>query len=297
MHSEATMSSARSGPIEPKEFDGHITDTQWWSDLLDGIYGPRQGGARIIIDAENAATGAGKTGLAVFLARLLCRVFGYELQEEDLTLSGAHYLQRWREHPGASQPSVLILDELGGAGAGHARRAMSNQNVELGNAWQLMRKKRIVSIVTLPHWAKADKEMRQQADYRLWCREKPIGYFQPYSVGSDFNDGGVRTSGYEDVNRIRFPDMDSHSDPFYEYLADRKDELLNSQFFDADKLGEDGDPEETMDPEQARHEAYVEVAQTKRDNGETLREIADDLPRSHQWVSEHTEAAEEDDSA
>jgi len=270
----------------------HITETEWWNDLCEGIFGARKGGARIIVDAEDASTGVGKTGLAVFLARLLSKAFEYELQEEDLTLSGAHYLRRWREHPGAEQPSVIILDELGGAGAGHARRAMSNQNVELGNAWQLMRKKRIVSIVTLPHWSKADKDMRQQADYRLWCRKDPIGYFQPYDVGADFDDGQVNTEGYDDVERINFPNMDKHDDPYYIYLSERKDELLDSQYFDADKLADGEDDEELMSPDEARRKERVEIAQRKRNNGDTTREIADDVGMSHTWVIENTEPPE-----
>ena len=271
----------------------HITETEWWNDLCEGIFGPRKGGARIIIDAEDAKTGVGKTGLAVFLARLLAeQVFDYELTEDDLTLSGAKYLQRWREHPGEDQPSVIILDELGGAGAGHARRAMSNQNVELGNAWQLMRKKRIISIVTLPHWSKVDRDMRMQADFRLWCRKDPIGYFQPYEVGADFDDGEVTTDGYDDVERIRFPNMDEHNDAVYEYLAGEKDELLESEFFDADKLVDGAEPEETMSPDDARREERVEIAQRKRNNGDTTREIADDVGMSHTWVIENTEPPE-----
>jgi hypothetical protein len=235
-----------------------IEETKWWNDLMKGIYGPRKGGARIIVDAEDSATGAGKTGLAVTIARLLSRVFDYEMEREDLTLSGEHYLNRWREHPGADQPSVIILDELGGAGAGHARRAMSNQNVELGNAWQLMRKKRIVSIVTLPHWSKADKDMRQQADYRLWCRKEPIGHFQPYQVTSDFKDGGIKTKGYDDINRISFPNLDALNDPVYEALTEKKDELLDSNTLDADEI--EGNEEED-----------------KEDDGATLEEIADEV--------------------
>lgn len=226
----------------------------------------------------------------MFLARLLAeQVFDYELTEDDLTLSGAKYLQRWREHPGEDQPSVIILDELGGAGAGHARRAMSNQNVELGNAWQLMRKKRIISIVTLPHWSKVDRDMRMQADFRLWCRKDPIGYFQPYEVGADFDDGEVTTDGYDDVERIRFPNMDEHDDAVYEYLAGEKDELLESEFFDADKLVDGAEPEETMSPDDARREERIEIAQRKRNNGDTTREIADDVGMSHTWVIENTE--------
>lgn len=270
----------------------HITETEWWNDLCDGIFGLRKGGARIIVDAEDASTGVGKTGLAVSLARLLSRAFEYDLQKEDFTLSGAHYLQRWREHPGAEQPSVIILDELGGAGAGHARRAMSNQNVELGNAWQLMRKKRIVSIVTLPHWTKVDKDMRQQADYRLWCLKKPIGYFKPYQVGTNFDEGTVNTEGYDDVERINFPNMDKHADPFYLYLSERKDELLESQYFDADKLADDEEEEELLSPDEARRKERIEIAQRKRNNGDTTREIADDVGMSHTWVIENTEPPE-----
>ena len=272
--------------------DIHITETDWWQEMLEGIFGPRQGGARIIIDSEDASTGVGKTGCAVFVAKLLARHFDYELQEEDLTLSGAHYLERWREHPDANQPSVLILDELGGAGAGHARRSMSNQNVELGNAWQLMRKKRIVSIVTLPHWSKVDKDMRQQADFRLWCLRDPIGYFRPYRVGASFDQGGVQTSGYDDVSRIRFPNMDAVDDPHYNYLSERKDELLNSEYFDADKLTDAGEEEEQKSEKEIRREQLIEIAQRKRDNGETLREIAADIDRSYNWVWEHTDPPE-----
>jgi len=271
----------------------HMTETEWWDDLCHGIFGPRKGGARIIIDAEDAKTGVGKTGLAVFLARLLAEgVFDYKLTEDDFTLSGAKYLQRWREHPGEEQPSVIVLDELGGAGAGHARRSMSNQNVELGNAWQLMRKKRIISIVTLPHWSKVDRDMRMQADFRLWCLKEPIGYFQPYEVGAGFDNGEVMTDGYDDVERINFPDMDKHDDSVYKYLAGEKDELLESEFFDADKLIDGAEPEETMSPDEARREERVEIAQRKRNNGDTTREIADDVGMSHTWVIENTEPPE-----
>jgi len=271
----------------------HISETRWWHDLSHGILGPRKGGARIIIDAEDASTGVGKTGLAVYLARLLCDAFGYELKEDDLTLSGSHYLQRWREHPDSEQPSVIILDELGGAGAGHARRAMSTQNVELGNAWQLMRKKRIVSIVTLPHWSKVDKDMRQQADFRLWCLKEPIGYFRPYQVGAGFDSGGVTTDGYDDIERIGFPDMDNHNDEYFQYLSKKKDELLDSEYFDADKLNEDGEPVEQQSPDEAKREERIATAQRLRDTGETVRDIADVVDMSHTWVIENTASEEE----
>jgi hypothetical protein len=266
------------------DYDVHITETEWWDDLLDGIFGPRQGGARIIVDAEGASTGVGKTGLAVYVARLLARVFDYELRPEDMTLSGQHYLNRWRDHPGKGQPSVLILDELGGAGAGHARRAMSQQNVDLGNAWQLMRKKRIVSLVTLPHWSKVDKDMRQQADFRLWCRKKPIGYFEPYQIGAGFDRGNVKTHGYDGVDRVRFPDLTAQDDPLYEYLASQKDDLLESGFFDADKLEESDEDDDSEDSDNYHRDDVICMLY---ESGEfTQRELAEQFDLSRQRIGQ-----------
>jgi len=271
----------------------HMTETEWWDDLIYGIYGPRQGGARIIVDAQDAKTGVGKTGLAVYIARTLAeRFFGYEISEDDLTLSGAKYLDRWREHPGADQPSVLILDELGGAGAGHARRSMAQQHVDLGNAWQLMRKKRIVTIVTLPHWSKADKDMRQQADYRLQCLSDPIGCFRPYAVGADFSRGDVRTHGYDDVSRIFFPDMSSGCE-VYDMLTGQKDDLLDSEFFDADELLADGKANQDS-PTEAKKKEKKKIAQRMREAGESPREIAKHIDMSHTWVYDNTSSAEAD---
>ena len=285
--------TAKTAPATSAESGHHIINTEWWSDLMRGIYGPRKGGARIIIDAENAATGAGKTGLSVYLAELLSSVFEYDgLCVDDMTLSGDHYLQRWRDHPGAEQPSVIILDELAGAGAGHARRGMSSQNVKLGQAWQLMRKKRIVSIVTLPHWRKADKDLRQQADYRLWCREKPIGYFRPFKIKTGFDDGKVMTAGYDDVNRVKFPNLDVRGDVLFAALAEKKDDLLNSDSMDADIV--EGDDQDPIDPDKVERQTKIKTAQRARDQGHTLVECAEIVDMSDSWVSNNTESPEED---
>lgn len=265
---------------------------KWFNQLIDGIVGNRQGGARIIVDAEDASTGVGKTGLAVALAKTLSKIFDYELEADDLTLSGAHYLERWRDHPGPEQPSVLILDELGGAGAGQARRAMSNQNVNLSNAWQLMRKKRIVSIVTLPHWSKADKDLRMQADYRLWCRKRPIGYFKPYEIGVGFDtDGDVHTDGFDDVERVRFPDISGIGDEEFEELDQKKNDLLDSEYFDADKV--EHMDEEELDPEAAKRQEKIETAQRLRDAGWNTRKVAEMVDRSQTWVVDNTESPDD----
>jgi hypothetical protein len=270
---------------------GGLDDTEFYQRLLGGVYGARQGGARVIVDAENSATGCGKTSLAVALALYLADDFEYELTTADLTLSGAEYLQRWSDHPGQSQPSVIILDELSGGGAADTRRAMSHSNVELGRAWETMRTKRIVTITTLPHWSYGDSKLQQLADFRCWTKEHPIGYFVPYKVGTDFDDGQVETHGLGD-GRLSFPDLTG--DPLYEHLADQKDELLAAQGMDADTALADGG-EEQQTPEDARHEQRVETAQHLRNTTDlTQTQIGDAVNRSKSWVSLNTEPEDGD---
>jgi hypothetical protein len=269
----------------------HLRDTDFWGDLMHGIYGPRQGGARIIIDAEGASTGVGKTGLAVALARQCATAFGYDLQEDDFTLSGEQYLRRWRDHPGPDQPSVIVLDELAGAGAGDARRSMSNKNVNLGRSWQLMRKKRVVTITTLPHWSDADKRMRRFADFRLYCLERPIGYYRPYQVTTTFDRGDVRTQGYDDIQRLEFPNMDAHDDPFYRYVTTLKDDLLASNAFDADEVA---DLDEAPDPEEVERKQKITDAQRARNTGLSTRDVADIVDMSQSWVQKYTDPPTDD---
>lgn len=243
----------------------HITETEFWNTIMRDVYGIRKGGAIIFLDAENARKGVAKTSGAVALARLFSKAFGYDLQPEDLTLSGTEYLKRYQDHPGQEQPSVLVLDEFVGAGAGDKRRAMAQQNVDFGRAWQLLRTKRVITIATLPDWNEADKRLKKLADYRIWCREKPIGTFQPYKVTVPFSSGGggVRTKGLgrniSGARRIQFPNMDAQNDPFYKHLSKKKDELIHSETWDADHLLDD-DVEEDLEPAQVRRREAVKYA-------------------------------------
>jgi hypothetical protein len=280
-------------------FERHITETKFWNTLMHDVFGPRKGGAIIFVDAENARKGVAKTSGAVALARLIARAFRYDLKKNDMTLSGAHYLRRYQEQPGKHQPSVLVLDEFVGAGSGDARRAMSNQNVDFGRAWQLLRSKRVVTLATLPDWNEADPRLQKYADYRVWCRERPIGFFQPYKVTVPFNSSGsgakVRTKGLsygDDTDRIAFPNMDAEGDPYYHYLTERKDELIHSSTWDADALegGDGGDGTEPVNPEEIERRELTKVAIRlyKPWDEETTRsyeEVADAIAeKSDTWV-------------
>lgn len=246
-------------------WNDHITESAFWDHLMNDVYGVRQGGAICFLDAQNARKGVAKTSGSVALARLFSAAFGYDLQFNDLTLSGSEYLKRYQEHPGQHQPSVLVLDEFVGAGAGDKRRSMAQQNVDFGRAWQLLRTKRVITIATLPDWNSADKRLKKLADYRIWCREKPIGTFQPYKVTVPFNSSaGVRTKGLgqsdSGARRIQFPNMDAQNDPYYEHLSQKKDNLIHSDTWDADHLLEEDETPEQQDPDEVRRTEAIRYA-------------------------------------
>ncbi len=220
-----------------------LQESEFWQLLMRDVYGPREGGAIVVIDAENARKGVAKTSCMAALARALAKQFQYEITPDDGVLGGKSLLQRYRAHPGQEHPSVLAWDEAVGAGSGDARRAMSNDNIELGRAWQLLRAKRIVTLTTLPDWNDLDVRLQKLADYRVHVSEWPLGEFKAYKAGTKFSNGGVVTYGLgpnQGAEPISFPDMDRHGDPFYKELSRKKDELVHSGTFEADKALADG---------------------------------------------------------
>lgn len=280
---------------KPPGYSRHITKTEFWNELMRDVFGARKGGAIIFIDAENARKGVAKTSCAVSFARLLSRAFRYELVQDDMTLAGGHYMRRYQEQPGQEQPSVLVIDEFVGAGSGDARRAMSNQNIRFGRLWQLLRAKRVITLATLPDWNEIDPRLQKYADYRMWCRERPMGRFQPYKITVPFNSSSgasVRTKGLgygEGTTRISFPNMDARSDPFYNHLVAKKNELIDANTWDADMVGADEEEEEEIDPDDlARQEAIKTVVRLREPWAEepnlTYPEIAKAVEYSREWV-------------
>jgi hypothetical protein len=169
---------------------------------------------------------------------------------------------------------------------------MSNKNVNLGRSWQLMRKKRVVTITTLPHWSDADKRMRRFADFRLYCLKQPIGYFRPYEVTTTFDTGDVRTRAYKrDPPRFEFPNMASIGDPLYEHVTTLKDDLLASNAFDADEVA---DLDEAPDPEEVERKQKITDAQRARNTGLSTRDVADIVDMSQSWVQKYTDPPTDD---
>src|SRR6056297_4360726 len=263
-------SRLRGDDIHEARFVGNsdFADSAFYEALYNDIEGDREGGAIIVVDAEDARTGVGKTSAAVAFGKYIANVFNYELQERDLVLSGKEYLSLYNKQPGEDQVSVAVWDEAVGAGSGDARRAMAQDNVDLGRAWQVMRTQRVVTLVTLPDWGDLDSRLQKLADYRLWAR-RDIGQVQAYEIGTTFERGDLRTRGLgpgEGAEPISFPDMKDIEDPQYLALKRKKDDLIESGELDADAV------RDTSDSSEGESDAGVDLQ-------DIADQVADDIDR------------------
>jgi hypothetical protein len=256
----ASMSASPSGgsrlpnpnnlTAEPPALDGETSSvsreaaefeqSHFFRSLYQDIEGNRGGGAIVIVDAEDARTGVGKTGAACGMAEFVSWYFGYDIQDRDGVLSGQEYLDLFKKHPNEEQVSVCVWDEAVGAGSGDARRSMAQENVDLGRAWQLMRDRKVITFVTLPDWGDLDSRLQKLADYRVWCR-RDIGSMQAYEIGTTFEGGDIRTRGLgpgEGAEPVAFPDVTDDSD-LYQAIKEKKNKVQESDSLDAGELREE----------------------------------------------------------
>ena len=210
-----------------------ISESDVWNDIMgDYIYSKSKSGCKIVVDAIDSRLGVGKTSFALALALRLGEEIGYEIQPEDVMLSAQQFLKRFREHPGTEQPSFIILDEIVGAGGADSRRAMSNKNVNMARTFEIMRKKRVVVIMTTANYFGMDPRLRRLMDYVFTCQVSPKFHAIGYKVGTRFGSGDLRLRRMSE--RIQFYSLDGH--PLLVELDNQKDKLLESEQFDMDKI-------------------------------------------------------------
>ena len=234
--------SGDTADAETADAAAQFEQSHFFRSLYKDVEGDRGGGAIVIVDAEDARTGVGKTGAACGMAEFVGWYFGYELRERDGVLSGQEYLDLFKQHPNEEQVSVAVWDEAVGAGSGDARRSMAQENVDLGRAWQIMRDRRVITFVTLPDWGDLDSRLQKLADYRVWCR-RDIGSMQAYEIGTTFEGGDIRTRGLgpgDGAEPVSFPDVTDDSD-LYQSIKAKKDAVQESDSLDAGELVDDVD--------------------------------------------------------
>jgi len=174
---------------------------------------------KIIIQGKNSQTGIGKTTLAIQLCRFIDSDWS---AEERAFVDVREYINAHLDHP---KGSALLLDEIE-HGADN-RRAMSQENVDLSQAWATLRARNIATVCTLPSISMLDNRMLELADY--WILVKKRGLAQPFEINvNDFAPGRTPQRkplpGEEHIGFVDLPD----DVPDKAYLDEIKDEMLRS---------------------------------------------------------------------
>jgi hypothetical protein len=226
---------------------------------------------KVIITSRNSTTGTGKTTLALWLALN----WNNDFTADQATLHVDEYLDIYKEQ---SKGSVLIMDE---AEQIDARRSMSNQNVEFSEKWSMMRYSEVDSILTLPTVTALDKRIEELADVWINVIERGMAKCHLVTVG-DY-DKGVETPPW---HKLVWPDI-SHLSIAKE-LERKKERKIAGEIY-----GNDSVDDKKQDEFEEKYE--LRLAQRLRDNGKTLREIAEDgdIGHSYSWVYENTSPPEE----
>lgn len=173
---------------------------------------------KIIIQGKNSQTGIGKTTLAIQLCRYIDSDWS---AEEHAFIDTREYVNAHMEMP---KGSALLLDEI--EKGADSRRAMSQENVDLSQAWATLRARNIATVCTLPSISMLDSRMLELADY--WVLVKRRGWAQPYQVEvNDFNHK-IQRKPLPGKQHIRFADLPS-DDPDKEYLDEIKDQMLQEE--------------------------------------------------------------------
>lgn len=213
----------------------HIRDSEYWNHLMgEYVYSPAKAGCKILVQGVDSRLGIGKTSFALSLAYEISDEVGWELTEDDVMLSANHFLKRYKEHPGVEQPSVMVLDEVIGAGGGDSRRSMSNRNVNMARTFEIMRKKRIILIMTAADFFSLDSRMKRLLDYVWMIQTRPRWTGLGYQVKTEFGTGAIRLKRLTD-GHVYFYSMDGC--PLLDHLDRQKDLLLESEAFDFDNIG------------------------------------------------------------
>lgn len=173
--------------------------------------------AKIIIQGADSQTGIGKTTLAIKLARQIDSDWS---AEEKAFIDIRKYINAHLNKP---EGSALLLDEI--EKGADSRRFMSQENVDLSQAWATLRARNIAVIATLPSVSMLDNRMLELADY--WILVKRRGLAQPYKVSVNDFTGKVSRNPFPGDEHLTFGDLPA-GDVDKEYLDTLKDEMLMS---------------------------------------------------------------------
>jgi len=197
-------------------FDGAIVDIRKSAIIREWMKRVAAGrDLRIIISADNAATGVGKTTLAVVLC-ILMDIWGF--REEKATLDPREFSVLYDQF---TSLSAMLLDEA--EQAADARRSMSKENLALGHDFMTKRYRQIMATMTLPSKDMMDARIADKlCDF--WILVEDPGRAKVYKLDGNEFTGKVY---YHHVETIAWPVLDDH--PIMAAVAEKKHKRVTGQ--------------------------------------------------------------------
>lgn len=215
---------------------------------------------KIIITAQDAETGVGKTTLAAGLALGWHPIYRNEpwTCDEAATIDVPEYLRRYSN---LSPGSILLMEE---AEQLDSRRSMAGKNVDFSHYWMTMRVRQVVSILTLPTAAALDNRLQQLAD--VWIDVERRGRAIVHDISVNSYDKKLRTPK---KHRIEWPDISAH--PEVGALAEMKEEKIDRGLSDIEEA-----EEESFDKDDMERERVLAFAQALREQGVQVKSNDDE---------------------
>ena len=140
-----------------------LRESELFAEYLDRLASGRD--LKIFIDAEGNETGVGKTLLGAELGEMM-DIHGFNAKQ-TATMMPREFMEIYREAP---RGSVAYLQES--EMSGDQRRSMSNDVVNLGYTFMVLRNRQIFSIADLPDVEELDDRIIKQFDFRVLVKDR-----------------------------------------------------------------------------------------------------------------------------
>jgi len=216
----------------------------------------------ILIVGQNNSTGTGKTTLATNLADKMDRT-DEGFTPDKATPRVKKFFKIWRN---ADRGSALVADE--GQGMADARRATSQDNVDLSQLMAMARFRQVYTIMTMPDAGMLDKRLKKRADIMIVCDDDVKGKGKVYKLISNVLDSNTKVKT-KLMDEITWDAMDDHA--AYQKLEEQKEQMFNELL--EEYLGDTDIDTEDEVFEEIRDRAKNKARELYKDECDSYRDV------------------------
>jgi hypothetical protein len=171
--------------------------------------------AKVLVTADDGATGVGKSNLCDFLGYALDTSAG-GFAPHKVTIEPARFIELYGE---LEIGSSLVMEE---AEQFDSRRGMRNENVDASQKWQQARVRQIIALLNLPDPSMIDRRFEKLADY--WINVEIRGRCRIYEKKIHRTKKKVY---YKTLQVLEWPNMDGSET--FRTMDDLKGDLLDGE--------------------------------------------------------------------